>query len=895
MKKIINVLICISLVLSSFTFPVFASEAATADYDVPREAGLVEYLKIMSPHEDGGYWDKSVTRGEFAKYVYNTAKSYDSYEKAAYYTDVAKGSELETAVNYLVKAGVLTVSDDRLFRPDDSITFYEVCKMLACIAGYEPFAQYKGGYPAGYIKVINDLHITDGVKNPDTVTNRTAAIMIYNTLLANTYDLYAITQDGPSYTGKNTERVIEKYFDIYTAEGVVTAKDMIDLNSESRADKGIIEIDGVVYNDLTESKELLGYYVNAYVLDNESGKDSVVYAEISDSNKILSIDAKDIKNAAIDAIEYYDGSGKVKTARLSDAVFVKNGSVIGYDIPKETKIQKGCVTLISSSGSSSYDTVIITEYEIFVVGMLDSTNKKIYDKYDRANCVNLNEEKLESAEVLLNGIRANFMHIEDNDVLTVKRSKDGETVTAVISNEFKEGVVDSIGGKPSDKITVDGEEYTLDAKLAKRLGMGISGKRPLVSPGDKVELVFDLTGEVAEIRKSENESFKTGYVHDMGMNKGGLSPEAGIAVYTIEGENKIFFLEDKVSVNDGSKTSTYKDVFNALGKAEDRSVLKPQLIRFAVNGKGKIYAINTADYSTSMAKSRYISRTLDDGKYTYRSNLVYPLTVLDSETVIIQVPTDTVIEEDGRYENYFANIQKSAFKTGGQYIFEAYNLDDDDPYTDVLIYKCTVPSDESQYDTSGVVRSVQKTVDGFGDEVFAVQLFEKGKGVKHMVSTDCIWKDENKNDITPGDLCEGDMIRYSFDGAGSIAYIKLVYRPSDHTAGETLSGMTGSYDARFRLMAYYAADKYEGSEMDSGGTLSLITFSSEFGGAPAMRMQYSRLKKAIVYDGSKREGDRVYIGNIDNIITYNGTGGASASVILTQASIGSVQTFYIIN
>ena len=170
--------------------------------------------------------------------------------------------------------------------------------MLVNIAGYDSYAKATGGYPTGYTLVANKLDITDGVADTRELTRYDAAIMLYNTLHAGMFDVKYISNDGFVYNGSETETVLERFFGIYTVEGVVTMKNRVDLLKDGYSDIGVMCVDGVVYNDLIADKELLGYMVSAYVKDNEAGKDSVVYADISEENNVLKIDAGELESVS---------------------------------------------------------------------------------------------------------------------------------------------------------------------------------------------------------------------------------------------------------------------------------------------------------------------------------------------------------------------------------------------------------------------------------------------------------------------------------------------------------------------------------------------------------------------------------------------------------------------
>ena len=186
----------------------------------------------------------------------------------------------------------------------------------------------------------------------------------------------------------------------------------------------------------------------------------------------MRIKAEDLNSVSLDAVNYIDEKGREKTAKLKNAAFIKNGQLLAYDIPAKAKIKKGYLTLIANEGSSSYNVVLITEYEVIVVGLLESTYKRIYDKYDPSKYISLNEEKVPDAEIYLKDRRANFMHIKDDDVLSVLRSEDGENIKVYISTDIVSGKVESLETGEESTLVIDGKTYDIDEALAKRIAAG---------------------------------------------------------------------------------------------------------------------------------------------------------------------------------------------------------------------------------------------------------------------------------------------------------------------------------------------------------------------------------------------------------------------------------------
>ena len=253
MKKISAIILCICLLTSSVTAAVFAQ-----DENIPNGAYLLQYLKIMNFADTQNYWSENITRAEFSQAVYNIAKSADKAKSGnAYYTDIKENEPLFEAVGFLAETGILTVSDDRKFNPDSHVTYDEAVKMLVTLAGYTPYAMSKGAYPTGYIMTAQNLKITNGLTLGGNLDRAAAATLIYNTLSVKMYDVDFIKNGAVNYTFSDTETVLERYFDIYAVEGVVTKQNMTAISSENGDVPGVIAIDGYEYTDKTENQNLL--------------------------------------------------------------------------------------------------------------------------------------------------------------------------------------------------------------------------------------------------------------------------------------------------------------------------------------------------------------------------------------------------------------------------------------------------------------------------------------------------------------------------------------------------------------------------------------------------------------------------------------------------------------
>ena len=80
-----------------------------------------------------------------------------------YYEDVPTDFWALKEINALVENGVLTVSSDRMFRPDEPIKKAEAMKILLSLMKYDTYCKIQGGYPQGYVNVAYENDMGDNL------------------------------------------------------------------------------------------------------------------------------------------------------------------------------------------------------------------------------------------------------------------------------------------------------------------------------------------------------------------------------------------------------------------------------------------------------------------------------------------------------------------------------------------------------------------------------------------------------------------------------------------------------------------------------------------------------------------------------------------------------------
>ena len=82
--------------------------------------------------------------------------------------------------NYIIQG-----YDDNTFRPENSITYNELQKIIVSALGYTQYAEMQGGYPDGYLTYSEKYNIMNNIDTSDSnayVTRKDAMQMIYNSL-----------------------------------------------------------------------------------------------------------------------------------------------------------------------------------------------------------------------------------------------------------------------------------------------------------------------------------------------------------------------------------------------------------------------------------------------------------------------------------------------------------------------------------------------------------------------------------------------------------------------------------------------------------------------------------------------------------------------------------------
>lgn len=178
LKKLVSVVVITAMLLGMLT----ALPGNAQSSDGGEAERFLSVLGIVS--SDNIDTSGEISREEFSLMLARTIKLDESVKgEVRYFRDVELDSYAVNAINALAANNIISVPENKEFRPEDSITFEEACKMIVCAAGYELVADGSGGYPAGYVFIAGKMGVKAGTVGK-AISYEEAYDILYNTMLA---------------------------------------------------------------------------------------------------------------------------------------------------------------------------------------------------------------------------------------------------------------------------------------------------------------------------------------------------------------------------------------------------------------------------------------------------------------------------------------------------------------------------------------------------------------------------------------------------------------------------------------------------------------------------------------------------------------------------------------
>ena len=567
MKKIISLVLCMSLAISSVVFTT-ASAEETVKHD--RNIALLNKLGITTASEQRA--NEKIARDEFASFIVNyaTGASFTADEDAeSVFTDVKKNNKFASYINAVAEMGYMEGPGDGIFEPSGAVTLTHVKYVVIRALGYDTSKLTEVNIQQ--IVDMNELMKDVYIKDAASLTVAEVSAILVNALSATPY------MDDYDF-GNRT--ILDLKFGMFYTDGMF-------MSGNTEGFNNCIYIDGVKYDTevLPEYDDLNGAMVRAYI------RKSTNEVEFLDTqyfkNDYYNIEASDVISATTDQIRFYNENGKEDRETITGCVVVYNGRRTTLS-PSDLVYTNGEITLVGRNGE--WKAILINRYDTIVVGAI--VGNTVYDYYDStfnhtfpADAVFVYGNNIITVEEIANG-----------DVLSVAYSKDSKKCTVYVSREEVVGEVKIVN---NDYIQVGRQNIYRSDYFVSNVA------EP--KPGTVITLLLDHKGRAVAIADTNVESVKYAYV--MKPIPGDGFEQAMLRIFTSDGEFKALNLATKVLLNGTrlpseqlGQAGTFTEAFKTkVGLAADGTktytVMNDyvrQVIGYKVNSVGEIVYIDTA-------------------------------------------------------------------------------------------------------------------------------------------------------------------------------------------------------------------------------------------------------------------------------------------------------------
>ena len=737
-KRLIAILLSLVLVLSVMPMGVYAEDYANE----PVFDTEVNFLKTIGVTEEDFEPYFQMTRAEFVKLIAKVMYNRVDFEAGVQHTDsVFKDVSFENGDYPYLKAcydlNIIKGDTNGNFRPDEFITFNEAVAVIINALGYTVYADAAGGYPSGYFSVAVNTGILKGISTTDAPTGYVLSKMLYNALFADLVTIDSISGGNISVSTKPDSNIlsarlgIEEYDAKVVDNGYITITGSSSISDDERVVLENIK-DGnrfIVYAGNTDIKNYIGSRVKVFVkVDNESGKNEIIYYSIHKKNTETLFNAEDIVSIDINEIQYEkpeENNGKIHRVSFvaGGPLMMFNGVHVTGNI-KDYLPEDGFVKAYDYESDGRIDFINIISFNVrvadngtyslsnparnIVVGNVFADEEYISCKFSPLNSLKLEEE--------------NYVFILNDDVKSINDLKAGDIVSVAQSYKKTNGkyyyqlavMRKAVSGKVSSVSSVDetmeinGNEY--------KISSGLTSVKPgflnYIDYNTDYTFSLDVTGKIAYSKSLISNDKNYAYLIKANIR---FTPEEELIAkfLTKDGQVTEYVFAEKVVV-DGSQKTTPSDVFNAIKKREAGSnptsigapadiysseYHRPVIIK--LNSSGKVSEIDTdnLNYAGTNEFTYYSSETIipysktevEDAKALkagYRSPRIEELTrytnslsgrfYITDETLIMSVPKIDIYALD-KFGTYASNKVDSGFNQPFKYnVIKLYESNDDD-------------------------------------------------------------------------------------------------------------------------------------------------------------------------------------------------------------------------
>ncbi len=808
MIKKINCLLIIIMILLGASVSAANNTRLQTTVD---EAPIV--LKALNIIPETGVLTEEISRADFAVYAARMIGINDfTQAKTRYFYDVPTEHYAATAVNTLVERGILSLPENKEFRPDDIITTDEAYKIIACILGYGQFAEENGGFPEGYRTAVSDAEVVDYSVISGNLSTKDGLLLIAKALEANMLEFSGTNIFGGATSEKTENTLLSTYHDVYTGSGTIVAANGERMYTDIDASADEVVIGEEWFETKSDYSAYLGSYVKYFYRDLDGQGEELVCIINKTKKEDFRIDIKDFESYSSGKLVYQKNNSE-KSVSVSNPVVVYNGEAVVADLQEvllKENLSNGEIILRSTTMSGDYDLLIVNDYEdMYLTGVILSGDEpRLVDGEVAGKSI-----ELKDSEVVRfydkEGVEIDYSYVTKGVVLSLKTSgKDNKIVKAYVGTDVVVGNLSEISNDGEyTYLTVDGLEYQIrsDSKQLSNLELGKT-----------YSFYQNVFGDVVYVKAEQNTDEKWGYFYKARVSEDDTGELAGVfTVFTEEGKHENIRLAKKVVI-DGQLCKNINEVNTCLKNST--SGITP-----LVNDEGVSAALDPVSYDMTSWKPMLMSYKLKDDKIISidtiyfangvedKSKAMERLELVGAETTFYggRFGRKGIVSANSKIFTVPSNNRILSGARDDEFKVSAMTFSNQTDYKGISLCK---RGNQSAYYTTGVmvsgivdmsgcagmlVTNVSVGLNADGEVSKVIKGFQNGAEVSYNVSSDVrrikYWMTDGSNaketiDIGSGteyveDIGKGDIIRFTTSG-DEIASIQLVFDYSINPEGK---------------------------------------------------------------------------------------------------------------
>ena len=802
------------LITSMLTTSVFAELKFTdVNDDTAFSAAIYDLVSegIINGYDNGDGTssfkpEATITRAEFAKIIVMAKEGANAVfnQTTTKFPDMTGSEWAIPYVAHASGAGIINGYEDGTFRPEATVTYAEVVKMIVCALGYGPVVDTTlDPWYTGYINVANQIGVTKGAGSlPDNGAQRGLVAQLCDNMLGTDRLVQTGTNaDGSPIYSKSKDDIITNN-DSTDSEGVVTAVfDNSLRGSDDAVTKSQIKIDGTVYTLADALKNTdMNQFLGRGVKFTYTGSSKYTLTSIKAYGKYETLEVTDdqFDSASLSSLTYYedpDNDSKTKSVNLDkDLYIVYNGVGVPKASISDTLLQltNGTITLVNNDNDSAYDIAYVDSYKTYFVNAPVTNNgvTTIYDKSNYEPKIELSEDDVTAYKVTTAGgakSDAKLSAAVNKSVVSIAQPLTQTSGTKVmISTATVTGTVSSMSDDYKG-ITVSNKEYKVSPYFRKLLADNESTYKFTV--GSSVKFYLDFMGRIVSTDvtvSTDPYGYLLDYSEPSGMDGdyqvrifGGttgkwatykLSNNVRVNGTSVKAENVGAELEASAARINAKKEAVTDENFKTKNgraaqvvKYKVSNNLITELTTIGTSDEGGITAAKFATDGGDKSEFSDCKNTLKYSRtgYAFKDSAGGTQFTMNSSTLVLVVPCDRSAEEKYKKTTY------GVFSNDSSYRVEPYDIATGGTVAKLVVY----------YVSSSSTSSVNNV--GAGTNVSAIVDYKKvtneGKEV-YRVTVRSFGEEQNKEIITDeleqlNGFNKGDLIKYTLSN-GAIDDIK---------------------------------------------------------------------------------------------------------------------------